>query len=35
MNNGVVEEQLAIFDRPDHGMIYHLKPLFIKALVDV
>ncbi|XP_050897084.1 uncharacterized protein LOC127103889 [Lathyrus oleraceus] len=34
MNRGVVEEQKAMFERPSPGMIYHLKPLFIKAKVD-
>lgn len=26
INNGVVEEQNAIFEKPDEGMIYLLKP---------
>ena len=34
MNNGVVEEQKSMFERPSPGMMYHLKPLFIKAKVD-
>lgn len=34
MNNGVVEEQKAIFEIPYTGMMYHLKPLFIRAMVD-
>lgn len=34
MNNGVVEEQQAIFERPNPRMMYHLKPLFIRANVD-
>lgn len=33
MGNGEVEEQKTIFERPDHGMMYHLKPLFIRARV--
>ena len=34
MNSGVVEEQKAMFERPSPGMMYHLKPLFIRAKVD-
>lgn len=34
MNNGVVEEQKATFERPNPGMMYHLKPLFIRAKVN-
>lgn len=34
MNNGVVEEHKAMFERPNPGMMYHLKPLFIRAKVD-
>lgn len=34
MNNGVVEEQKAMFKRPSPWMMYHLKPLFIRAKVD-
>ena len=34
MNSGVVEEQKAMFERPSPGMMYHLKPLFIKAKVE-
>lgn len=34
MNNGVVEEQQVVFERPDLGMKYHLKPLFIRLKVD-
>lgn len=34
MNSGVVEEQKAMFERPIPGMMYHLKPLFIRAKVD-
>lgn len=30
MNNSVVEEQKATFERPNPGMMYHLKPLFIR-----
>lgn len=34
MNNGVVEEQKAMFENPSPGIMYHLKPLFIRAKVD-
>lgn len=34
MNNGCVEEEKAIFKRPDEGMKKHLKPFFIWAKVD-
>lgn len=34
MNNDVVEEQKARFERPSPGMMYHLKPLFIITKVD-
>lgn len=34
MNNGVVEEQKAMFEKPSPGMMYHLKPLFIRTKVD-
>ena len=34
MNNGVVEEQQVLFERPGPCMIYHLKPLFIREKVD-
>lgn len=34
MNNGVVEEQKAMFENPSPGMTYHLKPLFIRVKVD-
>lgn len=34
MNNNFVEEKQAIFERPDPGMMYHLKPLFIREKVD-
>ena len=34
MNNGVVEEQQAMFEKPTYDMMYHLKPLFIRAKVD-
>lgn len=34
MTNGVVEGQQAIFEKPDVGMMYHLKPLFIREMVD-
>ena len=31
---GVVEEQHAMFEKPTSDMMYHLKPLFIRAKVD-
>lgn len=34
MNNGVVEEQQVVFERPDPYMMYHLKTIFIRAEVD-
>lgn len=34
MNNGCVEEQQAMFERPDIGMMNHFKPLFIQAKVN-
>lgn len=34
MNNDIVKEQQAIIERPDPGMMYHLKPLFIRVMVD-
>ncbi|MCH87192.1 hypothetical protein A2U01_0008058 [Trifolium medium] len=34
MNNGCVEEQQAVFEKPDEGMKNHLKPLFIRAKVN-
>lgn len=34
MNSGVVEEEQTMFEKPTLGMMYHLKPLFIKAKVD-
>ena len=34
MNNGVVEEQNAFFERLDLGMKNHLKPLFIRGKVE-
>ena len=34
MNNGVVEEQHAMFEKPTSYMMYHLKPLFIRAKGD-
>lgn len=33
-NSGVVEEQQTMFEKPTPGMMYHLKPMFIKAKVD-
>lgn len=34
MNSGVVEEKKAMFERPNPGMMYHLKPLFIRAKIN-
>ncbi|MCI31552.1 hypothetical protein A2U01_0052764, partial [Trifolium medium] len=34
MDNGCVEEQQAIFEKPDEGMKNHLKPLFVRAKVN-
>ena len=34
LNNGVVEEQNAFFERPDKGMKGHLKPLYIRSRVE-
>lgn len=34
MNSGVVEEQKSMFERPSPGMMYYLKPLFIREKVD-
>src|SRR4051812_10750769 len=34
LNNGVVEEQNAFFERPDQGMRNHLKPLYIRAKIE-
>lgn len=34
VNNGIVEEQQTIFEKPDAEMMYHLKPLFIREKVD-
>lgn len=34
MNNNMVEEHKSMFERPSPGMMYHLKPLFIRAKVD-
>lgn len=34
MNSGVVGEQKAMFERPNPGMMYHLKPLLIRAKAD-
>lgn len=33
MNNGCVERQHAMFQRPDYHMNSHLKPLFIQAKI--
>lgn len=35
MNNGCVEEEKFVFDRPDEGMKQHLKPFFIWAKIDI
>jgi hypothetical protein len=34
MNNGCVEDQHAVFERPDVSMTHHLKPLFIQAKIN-
>ena len=34
MNNEVVEEQRATFEKPTTDNMYHIKPLFIRAKVD-
>ncbi|XP_024632807.1 uncharacterized protein [Medicago truncatula] len=34
MNNGCVEDQHAVFERPDASMRLHLKPLFIQAKIN-
>ncbi|KEH17559.1 hypothetical protein MTR_0008s0310 [Medicago truncatula] len=34
MNNGGVEDQHAVFERPDVSMRLHLKPLFIQAKIN-
>ena len=34
MNNGCVENQYAIFKKPDFPMTHHLKPLFIQAKIN-
>ena len=34
MNNGFVENQHAIFEKPDFPMTHHLKPLFIQAKIN-
>lgn len=34
MNNGCVEEQHAVFEKPDTSMKLHLKPLFIQAKIN-
>ncbi|XP_058764406.1 uncharacterized protein LOC131637855 [Vicia villosa] len=34
MGNGVVEEQKVLFEKADHGMMYHLKPLFIREKIN-
>jgi len=34
MNNGSVEDQHAVFERPDVSMRLHLKPLFIQAKIN-
>jgi hypothetical protein len=34
MNNGCVENQHAVFKKPDFPMNHHLKPLFIQAKIN-
>ena len=34
MDNGCVESQQAMFERPDHHMQHHLKSLFIQAKIN-
>jgi hypothetical protein len=34
MNNGCVEDQHAVFEKPDVSMTHHLKPLFIQAKIN-
>jgi hypothetical protein len=34
MNNGCVEDQHAIFEKPDVSMAHHLKPMFIQAKIN-
>jgi hypothetical protein len=34
MNNGCVENQHAVFEKPDFPMNHHLKPLFIQAKIN-
>ena len=34
MNSGMVEEHKVMFERRNPGMMYHPKPLFIRAKVD-
>ena len=34
MNNGVVEEQHATFEKSTSNIMYHLKPLFTRAKID-
>jgi len=34
MDNGCVESEQAMFERPDHLMKSHLKPLFIRAKIN-
>jgi len=34
MNDGCVENQHAIFEKPDYTMNHHLKPLFIQAKIN-
>lgn len=35
INSGMVEKQKAMFERPSPGMMYHLKPLFIRANIYI
>src|ERR1051325_2504179 len=34
LNNGAVEDEHDFFEKPDEGMKYHLKPLFIRAKIE-
>jgi hypothetical protein len=34
INNGCVEDQHEVFERPDISMMHHLKPLFIQAKIN-
>lgn len=34
MNNGMVKEQYAIFEKPEQRMMYYLNPFLIRVKVD-